>query len=155
MKYFECNVSRTVPKYYHPNIYRKLEETIELIHNRTDKLNQALEKCTLKGCATRGATFSRIAKTIFDFSDAKFDSMNPSELAGIIDQLYDGTDAEEREEWPNSEVVFDTAFVTTKDWEALRHIGIGGSDSSVLMGLNPYQTEEGLWYEKLGYPEHL
>ena len=84
MNYFECNVSRTVPKYYHPNIYRKLEETIELIHNRTDKLNQALEKCTLKGCATRGATFSRIAKTIFDFSDAKFDSMNPSELAGII-----------------------------------------------------------------------
>ena len=81
--------------------------------------------------------------------------MNPSELASIIDQLYDGTDAEEREEWPNSEVVFDTAFVTTKDWEALRHIGIGGSDSSVLMGLNPYQTEEGLWYEKLGYPEHI
>ena len=155
MNYFECNISRTVPKYYHPNIYRKLEETIGLIHNRTDKLNQALEKCTLKGCATRGATFSRIAKTIFDFSDVKFDSMNPSELAGIIDQLYDGTDAEEREEWPNSEVVFDTAFVTTKDWEALRHIGIGGSDSSVLMGLNPYQTEEGLWYEKLGYPEHI
>ena len=25
----------------------------------------------------------------------------------------------------------------------------------MLMGLNPYQTEEGLWYEKLGYPEHI
>ena len=152
-KYFECNIDPNIPKYYHPAIYQKLVDTVALIHERTSKLNMALDDCVLKGCKTRGATFQRIAKVIFNFSNEKFDEMTPAELAEAVDILYDGHDAEERIEWPNAVVAFDTAFVTTKDWEALRHIGIGGSDSSVLMGVNPYQTEEGLWYEKLGYPE--
>ena len=153
--YFECNIDENIPQFYHPNIYRKLKDTVTLVHERTDKLNQALSLCKLKGCATREATFARIAKTVFDFSDRKFDAMTAKELSRAADLLYDGNDAEPRVEWPNAEVVFDTAFVTTKDWEALRHIGIGGSDSAVVMGLSPYQTEEGLWYEKTGYPEYV
>ena len=153
--YFECNIDSKIPKFYHPELYPKLVSTVALIHERTDKLNAALDICSLTGCSTRGATFAGIAKTIFDFSNEKFDDMSANELAAVADMLYDGKDAEERIEWPNAVVLFDTRFVTTQDWEALRHIGIGGSDSSVLMGCNPYQSEEGLWYEKLGYPEYI
>ncbi len=153
--YFECNLDRNVPQYYHPAMYMKLVETINLIHERTDKLNKAISLCSLSGCKTKDATFAKIAKYIFDFSNERFDAMSAEMLATLADQLYDGNDAEERVDWANAEVVFDTAFVTTNDWEALRHVGIGGSDSSVLMGCNPYQSEEGLWYEKLGYPEYI
>ena len=153
--YFECNIDPRIPQYYHPEIYPKLVSTVALIHERTDKLNLALDDCILKGCKTRGATFAKIAKTVFDLSTKKFDDMIPAELAEVVDILYDGNDAEDRIEWPNAVVLFDTRFVTVDDWEALRHIGIGGSDASVLMGCNPYQSEEGLWYEKLGYPEFI
>ncbi len=153
--YFECNINPVIPQYYHPDIYPKLVRTVELIHERTDKLNEALSLCSLNGCTTKGATFAGIAKTVFDFSNDKFDAMKAEDLAVVADMLYDGNDAEDRVEWPNAVVLFDTRFVTTEDWESLRHIGIGGSDSSVLMGCNPYQSEEGLWYEKLGYPEYI
>ena len=153
--YFECNIDPKIPKYYHPEIYSRLVSTVALIHERTDKLNAALDACSLKGCVTRGATFAGIAKTVFDYSTEKFDAMTAKELASVVEMLYDGNDAEDRIEWPNAVVLFDTRFVTTRDWEALRHIGIGGSDSSVLMGCSPYQSEEGLWYEKLGYPEYV
>lgn len=155
MPYFECNIDQNVPKIYHPSIYQSLVDTVDRIHNRTNKLNAALGMCSLAGCQTKGATFAKIAKIVFDFSNEKFDDMAPEELARLSDMLYDGNDAEERIEWPNAVVLYDTRFVTTKDWESLRHIGIGGSDSSVLMGTNPYQSEEGLWYEKLGYPEYV
>lgn len=153
--YFECNIERKVPLFYHPAIYQKLVDTISRVHERTDKLNLALDACKLKSCQTRGATFAKIAKYIFDFSNEKFDQMTPADLAFAVDMLYDGQDAEERIEWPNAVVLYDTRFVTTKDWEALRHVGIGGSDSSVVMGLSHYQTEEGLWYDKLGFPEYI
>ena len=153
--YFECNIDPKIPQFYHPEIYSKLVSTVALIHERTDKLNAALDACSLKGCVTRGATFAGIAKTVFDYSTEKFDAMTAKELASVVEMLYDGNDAEDRIEWPNAVVLFDTRFVTTRDWEALRHIGIGGSDSSVLMGCSPYQSEEGLWYEKLGYPEYV
>lgn len=155
MAYFECNIDPKVPQFYHPTIYDKLVDTVALIHERTNKLNLALNCCQLPGCKTRGATFAKIAKVIFDLSNDRFDCMLPSELAMAVDMLYDGADAEERIDWPNAVVLYDTRFVTTKDWEALRHIGIGGSDSSVLMGTSPYQSEEGLWLEKLGFPEFI
>ena len=157
--YFECNIPKRIPQYYHPAIYQQLADTVALIHERTEKLNMALDNCILPGCATREATFAKIARGIFNFDKEHpgelFDRLTPVELANLASSLYDGIDAEDRIEWPIAIVAFDAAFVTTKDWESLRHIGIGGSDSSVLMGVNPYQTEEGLWYEKLGYPEFI
>ena len=153
--YFECNIDPKIPQFYHPELYPKLVNTVALIHERTDKLNTALGMCSLSGCKTPGATFAGIAKTVFDFSNKKFDTMTAKELAEVVDMLYDGNDMEDRIEWPNAVVLFDTRYVTDDDWESLRHIGIGGSDSSVLMGCSPYQSEEGLWYEKLGYPEYI
>ena len=37
-----------------------------------------------------------------------------------------------------------------KDWLEERKKGIGGSDASVIMGLNPYKTTVDLWKEKTG-----
>ena len=51
--YFECNIDKKIPQYYHPEIYSKLVSTVALIHERTDKLNAALDACSLKGCVTR------------------------------------------------------------------------------------------------------
>ena len=81
--YFECNIDPRIPQYYHPEIYPKLVSTVALIHERTDKLNLALDDCILKGCKTRGATFAKIAKTVFDLSTKKFDDMIPAELAEV------------------------------------------------------------------------
>ena len=83
--YFECNIDTRIPQFYHPEIYPKLVSTVALIHERTDKLNLALDDCVLKGCKTRGATFAKIAKTVFDLSTKKFDDMVPAELAEVVD----------------------------------------------------------------------
>lgn len=40
-------------------------------------------------------------------------------------------------------------FETFAQWLDARH-GIGGSDASAVMGLNPYKTNEELWMEKTG-----
>ncbi len=108
--YFECNIDKKIPQYYHPEIYSKLVSTVALIHVRTDKLNVALDACSLKGCVTRGATFAGIAKTIFDYSTEKFDAMTAKELASVVEMLYDGNDAEDRIEWPNGATCSSTSL---------------------------------------------
>lgn len=40
-------------------------------------------------------------------------------------------------------------FHSSKEWLENRH-GIGGSDASAVIGLNPYKTNEELWLEKTG-----
>ena len=57
--------------------------------------------------------------------------------------------------WPNAIVVVDTAFVTTPEWESIRHIGIGGSDAAVVLGVSPYQTPRGLYHDKVGTPRTI
>ena len=61
-----------------------------------------------------------------------------------------GVTAEPRIEWPNAEVVVDTAFVTRKEWETLRMLGTGGSDAAVILGISPYNTPRSLFYSKRG-----
>ena len=41
-------------------------------------------------------------------------------------------------------------FITREEWLKKRTIGIGGSDASVLVGNNPYKTQNELWKEKKG-----
>lgn len=147
MAYFECRLPLSVPDYYHSSIRQRLKETVEKVYERSEKLESAL---ALSGL--RPAVFHRQAKFIFDKSAERFDSLSPEALARCADLLYDGSEVPERTEWPNTEVLFDTAFVTTGDWELLRHLGIGGSDSSTVLGINHYNSTEGLWYNKLGAP---
>lgn len=41
-------------------------------------------------------------------------------------------------------------FKTREEWLKKRVVGIGGSDASILIGLNPYKTTTQLWDEKKG-----
>ena len=157
MAFFECNLPRAteIPSIYQPEMMHKLCETVEIVHERTNKLNGALALAQ-KSCSNfSGESFQRVAKQVFDISNERFDTMSESELSTISVALWDGVVDEPRVEWPNATVLYDTWFVTTKDWESLRHFGIGGSESSILQGCNHYQTPEGLWYDKLGYPDKM
>lgn len=149
--WFECNLPlpQEIPQFYHWDMMQKLMTTVERVYDRTDKLNRGLDLCT----GMKPETYQRLAKKVFDISNASFDAMTPEDLAKMCRMLYDGTEATSREEWPNAIVLYDTWFVTVKDWEALRHFGIGGSESSIIMGENHYQTKQGLFYDKLGYPD--
>ena len=158
MKYFECTLPRKseIPTYYHPSLYARMAECVELVHARTSKLNEACDFMrTRKGM--RPATFHALAKKVFDLTTSivsdHFDTMSVDNLCTLVSLLDTGFEYPDREEWPNAVVLYDTAFVSVKDWEVLRHFGIGGSDSSVLMGVSHYNTEEGLFYDKVGYPE--
>lgn len=148
---FECSLPKHVPTIYHPAIYQKLQDTVDLVYARTDKLNKALAKSGMPF-----ASFHKAVKSVFDIfkekNPEKFDRMTPTQLAKMAISLDDGEPKPEFMEWPNAVVMYDTAFVTTRDWEALRHFGIGGSDSSVVMGISHFNTREGLWFDKTGYP---
>ena len=152
LNYFECNLPRHIPSYYAPEIYSKLQQCVDAVYKRTALLNAACDRLVAE-TGMRPSTVHKLAKMVFDNSADRFDTMKAKDLCSVISLLYDGREAPEREEWPNTTVLYDTAFVSIKDWEALRHFGIGGSDSSVIMGISPYQTEEGLWYDKSGFPE--
>ncbi len=149
--YFECNLPKKVPTFYEPGLYGRLQSCVDKVYARTAFLNEACDKMEKMG--VRPATFHALAKKVFDNGAEHFDGLTVAELITLVNLLNTGVEYPDRIEWPNVDVLFDTAFVTIPEWELLRHVGIGGSDSSVLMGVSPYQTEEGLWYEKLGYPE--
>lgn len=152
---FECNLPKEIPEYYHYEIRDRLKETVDRVYMRTEKLNEAMDITKLSF-----GTFHRLAKEVFDwYSDPEkgnnvelFDQMSPKKLAREVKSRYTKKEFPDFIEFPNTIVLYDTAFVSTKDWELLRHFGIGGSDSSVLMGLSHYNTLEGLYYDKVGFP---
>ena len=152
MAFFECNLphKNEVPKIYQPDLMKKLMQTVELVHARTEKLNKALLIAKFKP-----ESFQRVAKQVFDISNDRFDAMPPEELGSLCKALWDGVEDQDRIEWPNATVLYDTWFVTTADWESLRHFGLGGSESSVHQGCNHYTTPQALWFDKLGYPNKM
>ena len=153
--FFECNLERNAD-YFHPELTAKMKVVIDKVYHRTELLNQA---CDLV-CATHIMTptaFQQIAAGIFarfnaDNAVNKFDSFSVNKLAKMVVDNDTGKKYPDRIEWPNVDVLYDTAFVSTEDWEILRHFGIGGSDSSTLCGDNPYNNLRGLWYDKKGFP---
>ncbi|MBQ6403353.1 MAG: YqaJ viral recombinase family protein [Oscillospiraceae bacterium] len=153
--FFECNLPRSLIPVYQPWLYQALESTIRTVYQRTKKLNAALDYLNRCGCPMQPETFQLWASSVFKLNPGRFDALSHAELATLCMSLYDGEEQPKRLEFPNAIVLYDTAFVTTKDWEILRHIGLGGSDSSVTNGASEFQTEEGLFYEKLGYTDLL
>ncbi len=153
---FECNLPRKIPDYYHPFIRSRLKETVERVYMRTDKLNEAFEISKLSF-----GTFHHLARDLFQwYSDPEkgndieaFDALTPRILTRKIKERKTKKEYPSFVEWPNVTVLYDTAFVTTQDWELLRHFGVGGSDSSVLMGVSHYNSLEGLYLDKIGVPE--
>lgn len=150
MKYFEYNLPTTPPSYLDGSFTAQFQDVVQRVSARMDKLEQAL---TVSGMD--GATFAAIAKKLFDnFFDA-FEKQTANQIAAWAESLYDGTTAESRLEWPNAEVVIDCAFVTTQEWEMIRHIGIGGSDAAIILNQKPYRTIQELYYDKTGTPAKI
>lgn len=150
--YFECNLPRKVPGYYNPALLPQMQACVERVRARHLVLDSACDLAAARGM--RAADFHRAAKKLFDaVGPETFDAYSAEDVNNATKLLYDGDYAPDRIDWPNATVLFDTAFVVTADWEMLRHLGVGGSDASVLMGLSPYQSSEGLFYDKTGAPK--
>ena len=52
-------------------------------------------------------------------------------------------------------VLASTHDITHEEWRELRKKGIGGSDVSAIMGLNPYSSPFNVWIEKIGMHEEI
>lgn len=48
------------------------------------------------------------------------------------------------------DIICSTKNLSEKEWLKMRHIGIGGSDASIIAGCNPYKSIFELWQEKRG-----
>lgn len=48
------------------------------------------------------------------------------------------------------QVFADTKGMSRKEWLQTRRYGIGGSESSIVMGVSPFSTKRDLYYDKLG-----
>lgn len=150
--YFECNLPRTAPAFLSANFQAQYEQNVNRIYARMEKLEEALDLSGLNG-----ETFSDLALKFWDYEDEalinQFDCMTPESLCTCVMALHDGVyNVPPRIEWPNAEVLFDAAFVATKEWESLRHLGVSGSDASVIKGVNDFKTLRGLYYDKIGSP---
>lgn len=156
--FFECNLPRPeeIPQIYEPDLLLRMKEVCQLIRERHVKLENALHLAQAMDKEFVAESFQRVAKGIFDMSNENFDRMDAEELAKLSYALWDHQKDDPRiEEWDGAEVLYDTWFVSNKHWETLRHLGIGGSDSSVPQGCNHYQTRQGLFHDKRGTPEKI
>ena len=153
MAFFECNLERIAPEHLFWEGKSAYEKVSERIYQRTEKLNQACSLVSMKP-----ETFQLLASELFRKEENangnvdRFDAMTPEQLADYARLAFRGEEAETRLVFPNAVVLFDTAFATVKEWESLRHIGIGGSDSAVICDVSEYKTKRGLYYDKVGYP---
>ena len=148
--YFEYNFPKKAPFWMHPEAAPRFTRTLKGIASRMDKLERALLLSGMKG-----ETFAKYAKVLFD-SKENFDSMADSDIAYVVKALAAGQPEEpNRMVWPNANVVVDTAFVRTAEWEALRHFGLGGSDAAVVLGISPYTSPVKLAHDKVGDPVKL
>ena len=145
--YFECHLPKNAPYWMSAEIAGKFTDDMQRIHERFRKLNEAHDMSGL-----RGEDFSRLAKVYFDANPELFDSWSASVLSEHVLSIWDGKKAPTRMEWPNANVVIDCDFVSTKEWESARHIGIGGSDASVVMGTAHFSSPAKLYCDKTGIP---
>ena len=53
----------------------------------------------------------------------------------------------------SAKVLVKTADLSSADWLRYRTMGIGGSDVSVIAGINPYRSVYQIWLEKTGQIE--
>lgn len=146
MAYFDCNLPSKAPAYIRKEKAEEMTKTFATIRARMEKLEEALDISGL-----HPATFAEYAKVLFDSSFERFDEMTPDELAEYACLVHkDGYQAKERMEWPNATVLVDTAFLNKerKEWEMIRHLGIGGSDAAVVQNASPYNTPYVLYHDK-------
>ena len=148
--YFECNLPKIAPKHIKGIEKRKaVTRILKQIHNRMNKLNEALMITELEG-----EQFSAAAKIYFDrktkSGESLVDVWDAKKLAEQVMSIATNMKYSKRYHWTKAVVIVDTAFLTTPEWEAIRMIGIGGSDAAVTMGISPYRTEQALYHDKVG-----
>lgn len=147
MSYFECNLPDVCPAYIHPSKTAEFTETLRRVKRRMVKLDDALDMTGMDG-----AVFAKLAKVLFDNFFVKFESCGAEELAMWVQSCDDGSPVEHRLEWPNAVVVVDCAFLTTKEWEMIRHLGIGGSDVASILGTSIYKNAQETYHDKVWSP---
>lgn len=149
--YFEHNYPMTAPAYFSGALARSYEDTANRVHKRMSMLEDALEAFMAHHPAATEAQFAKTAKKVFDsVSVDYFDQIGSDGLEAAVTLLYDGTYAEPRINFPDAVTVVDAAFITVKEWELFRHLGIGGSDAAVIQGTSPYGTRRALYCDKAG-----
>jgi putative phage-type endonuclease len=122
------------------------------VNQRMQLLDNALEESGL-----RGEDFAAAVAPLFDKSaeEPALDYMTADELAHFARiQANLSPSQPDRMVWPNCNVVVDTQFTTTKEWELIRSMGLGGSEAAVVLGVSPYQTKLGLYHLKVGTPKN-
>lgn len=153
-KFFECNLPKKAATYVDVRATKRINNILTNIHNRMDKLEEALNLTGLEG-----EQFAKGAKILFDqqanSGESLIDTMTAKEIADYVKPIAEKMPYQKRHEWDNAEVIVDTAFLSIPEWEAIRTIGIGGSDAAIALGVSPYRTELELYYDKHCIPEEL
>ena len=145
--YFEFNLPEKMPSYIDSIHAPAFNAMLKTVSERMNRLEEALSFSTLSP-----DVFSYVLASVFDPEKEvnPIDVMEPGRIVELAEMLAVGVKVEPRIEWPNAEVVVDTAFVTRKEWETLRMLGTGGSDAAVILGISPYNTPRSLFYSKRG-----
>ncbi len=145
--YFAYNLPQGMPSYIEETHRSAFNQMLDGIRKRMELLETALELSGLSG-----EVFSLALSRVFNPEDdtPALDHMEPDDIASLAMMLGYGITAEPRIEWPNAVTVVDTAFVTRKEWETLRRLGIGGSDAAVILGISPYRSMQALYHDKRG-----
>ncbi len=125
LHYFQCSLPRRIPAWYRPEIREELKRCSDTVYRRTAQLNAACDRASAE-TGMKPSTFHALAGTVFRTDPERFDAMGADGLCRAAELLYSGKEEPDREEWPHARVLYDTAFVTGKEWETLRHFGIGG-----------------------------
>ena len=151
--FFECNLPVEAPLYLHYEIFDEFKRVCDRIRERHKKLQEALELSGMKP-----ETFQVLTSTLFKQleqasgnADA-FDAKTPQQLSDYAKLMFVCDEPYERLDFPNADVLFDTAYATVKEWESMRHLGIGGSDSAVVEGTSKFRTKLDLYHDKCGTP---
>lgn len=148
-KYFEHSIPAKAPAYIIPSIRGQFELAARRVHLRMDSLEEALQMSGLRGEVFAAAVLP-LFKSKNEYGDPLIDAMMPQELADSAKLLSAGClSVPDRIEWPNCNVVVDTAFVTNQEWEALRMLGLGGSDSANVVN-EGFTSAANVYHEKVG-----
>ncbi len=148
MARFECNIPKRLPRHISKAKKAFWEETVQKIYDRYEFLNEALDKS--------GIALEQFIIVVSPLWEAKTPTGGSVLETFTADQLAEFAKSgaaipyQPREVFPNADVLVDAAFLTTKEWEAIRMQGIGGSDAAVCVGSSPYRTQRALYWDKTG-----
>lgn len=109
---------------------KKLREVVKLLGEDEDKCAVAIAKA-----------FSDNGHLLSDkYGELLLDDLTAQEIADTTRPLMKYLQWEPFARFPNAVAVVNTMFITTREWEIIRCMGFGGSDSAVMMGIHKYES---------------